>query len=123
MEVEHHIRDISFGEDASTSLTANGPTNLATLRSAVKAALKSVGYLYVPEGRRDHTKVTDTLYLHGLIWHRTNLDDHGTRRSPADPADASTPINFDDPDSCVTTHRSFTYVRRPGIGYFDLGSE
>lgn len=67
VEVEHHIRDISFGEDHSTSRTGHGPTNLATLRSAIKAALKDVGYLYIPEGRRDHTNVAETLYLHGLI--------------------------------------------------------
>jgi predicted transposase YbfD/YdcC len=67
VEVEHHVRDRSFGEDLATSRTGHGPTNLATLRSAVKAALKSVGYLYIPEGRRDHTTVTETLYLHGLI--------------------------------------------------------
>jgi predicted transposase YbfD/YdcC len=67
VEVEHHIRDRSFGEDHSASRTGHGPVNLATLRSAVKAALKNVGYLYVPDGRRDHTTVTDTLYLHGLI--------------------------------------------------------
>jgi predicted transposase YbfD/YdcC len=66
VEVEHHIRDISFGEDHSTSRTGHGPTNLATLRSAVKATIKDVGYLYVPEGRRDHTTVAETLYLHGL---------------------------------------------------------
>jgi predicted transposase YbfD/YdcC len=67
VEVEHHIRDISFEEDHSTSRTGHGPTNLATLRSTVKAALKDVGYLYIPEGRRDHTKVTEALYLHELI--------------------------------------------------------
>jgi hypothetical protein len=67
VEVEHHIRDRSFGEDLATNRTDHGPTNLATLRSAVKAALKDVGYLYIPEGRRDHTTVTETLYLHGLI--------------------------------------------------------
>jgi len=67
VEVEHHVRDVSFGEDASTSRTGNGPTNLATLRSSIKAAIKDAGYLHVPEGRRDHTTVTETLYLHGLI--------------------------------------------------------
>ena len=67
VEVEHHIRDRSFGEDHSGSRTGHGPVNLATLRSAVKAALKNVGYLHVPEGRRDHTTVTETLYLHDLI--------------------------------------------------------
>ncbi len=63
----HWVRDRSFGEDHSTSRTGHGPVNLATLRSAVKAALKNVGYLHIPEGRRDHTTVTETLYLHGLI--------------------------------------------------------
>jgi predicted transposase YbfD/YdcC len=66
VEVEHHIRDVAFGEDAATSRTGHGPINLATLRSAVKAALKDAGYLHIPEGRRDHTKIADTLYLHGL---------------------------------------------------------
>lgn len=55
-----------FAEDTSTSRTGHGPTNLATLRSAVKAALKDVGYLHTPEGRRDHTQVAEALYLHGL---------------------------------------------------------
>jgi len=64
---EHHIRTSSFGEDHATSRPGTGPTNLATLRSAIKTALKSVGYLHIPEGRRDHTKVTETLYLHELI--------------------------------------------------------
>ena len=67
VEVHHHIRDVSFGEDASTSRTGHGPVNLATLRAAVIAAIKDVGYLYIPEGRRDHTHPIDALYLHGLI--------------------------------------------------------
>ena len=65
--LEHHVRDVSFGEDAFTSRTGNGPTNLATLRSTVKAAILDAGYLHVPDGRRDHTTATETLYLHGLI--------------------------------------------------------
>jgi hypothetical protein len=28
---------------------------LATIRAAIIAALKDVGYLHIPEGRRDHT--------------------------------------------------------------------
>jgi Transposase DDE domain len=66
VEVHHHIRDISFREDAATSRTGHGPINLATLRAAVIAALKDVGYLYIPEGRREHTHPIDALYLHGL---------------------------------------------------------
>ena len=67
VEVEHHVRDVSFAEDTCTSRTGHGPTNLATLRSAIKAALKDAGYLYIPEGRRDHTEVAETLHLHELI--------------------------------------------------------
>ena len=67
VEVHHRTRDVSFGEDDSTSRTAHGPGNLATLRAAVIAAIQDAGYLYVPEGRRDHLDPIDALYLHGLI--------------------------------------------------------
>ena len=60
-------RDVSFGEDASTSRTGHGPTNLATLRAAVTTAIQDAGYLYIPEGRRDHTQPIDALYLHDLL--------------------------------------------------------
>jgi predicted transposase YbfD/YdcC len=66
IEAHHHVRDMSFGEDASTSRTGSGPVNLATIRAAVTAALKDAGYLHIPEGRRDHTTPAETLRLHGL---------------------------------------------------------
>jgi predicted transposase YbfD/YdcC len=66
IEAHHHIRDVTFGEDASTSRTGSGPANLATIRAAVTAALKDAGYLHIPEGRRDHTTPAETLRLHGL---------------------------------------------------------
>jgi predicted transposase YbfD/YdcC len=66
IEAHHHIRDLSFGEDASASRTGRGPANLATIRAAVIAALQDAGYLHIPEGRRDHTTPTETLRLHGL---------------------------------------------------------
>jgi len=66
IEAHHHIRDLSFGEDASASRTGSGPVNLATIRAAVTAALKDAGYLHIPEGRRDHTTPAETLRLHGL---------------------------------------------------------
>ena len=59
-------RDVTFGEDASTSRTGNGPANLATIRAAITAAVKDAGYLHIPEGRRDHTTPAETLRLHGL---------------------------------------------------------
>jgi len=66
IEAHHHTRDVTFGEDAATSRTGNGPTNLATIRAAIIAAIKDAGYLHVPEGRRDHTTPAEALRLHGL---------------------------------------------------------
>ena len=66
IEAHHHVRDLSFGEDASASRTGRGPANLATIRAAVIAALKDAGYLHIPEGRRDHTTPAEALRLHGL---------------------------------------------------------
>ena len=66
VEAHHHVRDVTFSEDTSTSRTGSGPANLATIRAAIIAAIKDVGYLHVPEGRRDHTTPAETLHLHGL---------------------------------------------------------
>jgi predicted transposase YbfD/YdcC len=66
IEAHHHVRDVSFGEDASASRTGSGPVNLATIRAAIIAALKDAGYLHIPEGRRDHTTPAEALRLHGL---------------------------------------------------------
>jgi predicted transposase YbfD/YdcC len=65
-EAHHHIRDVTFGEDVSTSRTGRGPANLATIRAAITAAIKDAGYLHIPEGRRDHTTPAEALSLHGL---------------------------------------------------------
>jgi predicted transposase YbfD/YdcC len=66
IEAHHHVRDLTFGEDAATSRTGSGPVNLATIRAAITAALKEAGYLHIPEGRRDHTTPAETLRLHGF---------------------------------------------------------
>ena len=66
IEAHHHVRDVTFGEDTSTSRTGRGPVNLATIRAAIIAALKDAGYLHIPEGRRDHTTPAEALRLHGL---------------------------------------------------------
>ena len=66
IEAHHHVRDLTFREDAAASRTGSGPANLATIRAAVTAALKDAGYLHIPEGRRDHTTPAETLRLHGL---------------------------------------------------------
>ena len=46
--------------------TGSRPVNLATIRAAIIAALKDAGYLYIPEGRRDHATPAETLRLHGF---------------------------------------------------------
>jgi predicted transposase YbfD/YdcC len=66
IEAHHHIRDMTFDEDAPASRTGYGPVNLATIRAAIIAAIKDTGYLHVPEGRRDHTTPAEALRLHGL---------------------------------------------------------
>jgi hypothetical protein len=66
IEAHHHVRDLTFREDAATSRTGSGPTNLATIRAAITAAIKDAGYLHIPEGRRDHTTPAETLRLHGF---------------------------------------------------------
>jgi predicted transposase YbfD/YdcC len=66
IEAHHHVRDLTFREDAATSRTGSGPVNLATIRAAVIAAIKDVGYLHIPEGRRDHTTPAEALRLHGF---------------------------------------------------------
>jgi predicted transposase YbfD/YdcC len=66
IEAHHHIRDLTFREDAAASRTGSGPVNLATIRAAITAALKDAGYLHIPEGRRDHTTPAEALRLHGF---------------------------------------------------------
>ncbi len=66
IEAHHHVRDVTFSEDTSTSRTGSGPANLATIRAAIIAAIKDAGYLHVTEGRRDHSTPAETLRLHGL---------------------------------------------------------
>ena len=66
IEAHHHVRDLTFREDAAASRTGSGPANLATIRAAVIAALKDAGYLHIPEGRRDHTTPAEAIRLHGF---------------------------------------------------------
>jgi hypothetical protein len=58
-------QDTTVSEDAATSRTGSGPANLAAIRAAAITAVKDVGYLQVPEGRRDHPPPPKLLHLHG----------------------------------------------------------
>ncbi len=44
IEVLHHIRDVTYGEDASQIRTGNGPQVMATLRNLAIAILKLAGH-------------------------------------------------------------------------------
>ena len=53
---------------ANPQMRASQPSDDAPLLSydQIIAAIKQAGYLYIPEGRRDHTTPAETLCLHGL---------------------------------------------------------
>lgn len=62
----HHVRDVTFREDASTLRARNLPANLATIRCAIINRLRRAGSRFIPDGRRDHTRPTEALDLHGF---------------------------------------------------------
>jgi predicted transposase YbfD/YdcC len=63
---QHYVRDVTFGEDASTSRTGRAPAALAVFRGAVINAIRAAGYRYIPEGRLEHVTATAALNLHGF---------------------------------------------------------
>ena len=88
VEAHHHVRDVTFAEDTSTSRTGSGPANLATIRAAITAAIKDAGYLHIPEGRRDHTTPAEAIHLHGL-----DKDRDGHSRNTPEPCTACATLN------------------------------
>ena len=80
IEAHHHVRDVTFGEDASASRTGSGPANLATIRAAITAPSKTPvtctflkAAATIPPPPKLSTSTAST---------RTDTDIHGTRRSP-----------------------------------------
>jgi predicted transposase YbfD/YdcC len=51
----HYVRDVTFGEDASTVRKGSGPEVLAALRNAVLALLRAQGYQNVAAGLRQNS--------------------------------------------------------------------
>jgi predicted transposase YbfD/YdcC len=67
IEALHHIRDVTFGEDASQIRTGNGPQVMATLRNLGIAILKPCGYPSIAAACRYHARdATRTLATLGL---------------------------------------------------------
>ncbi|WP_322769399.1 ISAs1 family transposase [Frankia sp. Cr1] len=62
---QHYVRDVAFGEDASTSRAGRAPAVLAIFRAAVINALRRARrHRYIPGGRRAHKTATAALNLH-----------------------------------------------------------
>jgi hypothetical protein len=67
MEDLHHIRDVTYGEDASQTRTGSGPQTMATLRNPAIAILKPARHASIAAARRHHTRdATRTLTTLGL---------------------------------------------------------
>jgi hypothetical protein len=65
--VLHHIRDVSYGEDASQIRTGNGPQVMATLRNLATGILKLAGHASIAAACRHHARdATRVLTVLGL---------------------------------------------------------
>jgi hypothetical protein len=63
----HHIRDVTYGEDASQTRTGNGPQAMATLRNLAIGILKQDGQPNIAAACRHHVRdATRTLATLGL---------------------------------------------------------
>ena len=67
IEALHHIRDVSYGEDASQIRAGNGPQVMAALRNLVIGMLKLAGHASIAAACRHHSRdATRTLATLGL---------------------------------------------------------
>ena len=67
IEALHHIRDVTYGEDASPARTGNGPPVMATLRDATIGVMKTGGHSTIAAATRCHARdATRTLATRGL---------------------------------------------------------
>jgi hypothetical protein len=53
IEAVHHVRDVTFAEDASTIRTGHGPENMATLRNLAINTLRDAGHRSIAAGLRE----------------------------------------------------------------------
>jgi predicted transposase YbfD/YdcC len=67
IEALHHIRDVTYGEDASQTRTGNGPQVMATFRNLAIGTLKLAGHASIAAACRHHSRdATRTLATLGL---------------------------------------------------------
>ena len=81
IEALHHLRDVSYGEDASQIRTGSGPQAMATLRNLAIGILKTAGHASIAAACRHHARdATRTLETLGLARHEQNGHDAATPR-------------------------------------------
>jgi hypothetical protein len=56
IEVLHHVRDVTFSEDASQVRTSNAPRAMATLRNAVISVLRLAGVTNIARALRHNAR-------------------------------------------------------------------
>ena len=67
IEVLHHIRDTTYGQDASQTRTGSGPQVMATLRNLTIGIMKLAGHTSIAAACRHHARdATRTLTTLGL---------------------------------------------------------
>jgi predicted transposase YbfD/YdcC len=67
IEALHHLRDVSYGEDASQIRTGSGPQVMAALRNLAIGILKTAGHASIAAACRHHARdATRTLETLGL---------------------------------------------------------
>jgi len=67
IEALHHLRDVSYGEDASQIRTGSGPQAMAALRNLAIGILKTAGHASIAAACRHHARdATRTLETLGL---------------------------------------------------------
>ena len=67
IEALHHLRDVSYGDDASQIRTGSGPQAMAALRNLAIGILKTAGHTSIAAACRHHARdATRTLETLGL---------------------------------------------------------
>ncbi len=82
----HHIRDVTFGEDASTVHAGTAPRAMAAFRNLAIGTLKILGAVNIAKITRAIWEEPERALLILGISHQPNLQ--GTRSSPDRPAPA-----------------------------------
>ncbi|MFI8105862.1 hypothetical protein [Streptomyces sp. NPDC086023] len=63
IEAVHHVRDVTFAEDASEIRSGHGPANMATIRNLAISTMRSAGHRSIAPAPRE---VSDTPFTRPL---------------------------------------------------------